>query len=30
MKKILIVLTNTEKYKKYNIATGLWLGELVY
>ncbi|TDL96600.1 type 1 glutamine amidotransferase domain-containing protein [Macrococcus carouselicus] len=27
MKKILVVLTNTEKYETINRATGLWLGE---
>ncbi|WP_243715851.1 type 1 glutamine amidotransferase domain-containing protein [Macrococcus brunensis] len=27
MTKILVVLTNTEKYKDINRATGLWLGE---
>lgn len=30
MKKVLIVLTNVEKYKNHNIPTGLWLGELVH
>lgn len=30
MKKVLIVLTNTEKYSQAQIPTGLWLGELVY
>lgn len=29
-KKILIVLTNTEKYKNNDIPTGLWLGELIH
>lgn len=29
-KKILIVLTNVAKYANHNIATGLWLGELVH
>lgn len=30
MKKILIVLTNVEKYKTSDIPTGLWLGELTH
>lgn len=30
MKKVLIVLTNVAKYEKYDIPTGLWLGELVH
>lgn len=30
MKKVLIVLTNIEKYEKHNLATGLWLGELTH
>ncbi|MGY6172547.1 type 1 glutamine amidotransferase domain-containing protein [Candidatus Mycoplasma pogonae] len=29
-KKILIVLTNTPKYDKHNVNTGLWLGELTH
>lgn len=28
--KVLIVLTNTAKYANHDIATGLWLGELVH
>lgn len=30
MKKVLIVLTNVEKYGHKNIPTGLWLGELTH
>ncbi len=30
MKKILIVLTNIEKYETLNRPTGLWLGELIH
>lgn len=30
MKKILIVETNTDKYEKHDIKTGLWLGELTH
>lgn len=30
MKKILIVLTNTERYDKHDIPTGLWLSELTH
>lgn len=30
MNKILIVLTNIEKYENYNRATGLWLGEATH
>ena len=29
-KKILVVLTNVEKYFNLNRATGLWLGEAVH
>lgn len=30
MKKFLIVLTNTERYDKHDIPTGLWLSELTH
>lgn len=29
-KKVLIVLTNVEKYEGHNVPTGLWLGELTH